>query len=198
MSSSEWFKFNPVFNSKWAITQDSLKELLGLKDRAEKFIKVAEVAFYSYDQLPTKYKDIVWKLDNATYTEEQLKNYLVAYQRTKDWNEDLYLIPREEFEKKYKIINTEKQVWISEIQPLYIAVKNIPVYMLKSKDYLGIFSWQIEAPWGGTQDFNENSFLVLWDWEVYICQMDESIGYPIGYIPYEEKMDKIVGNTIVY
>ena len=75
MSSSEWFKFNPVFNSKWAITQGSLKELLGLKDRAEKFIKVAEVAFYSYDQLPTKYKDIVWKQDNATYTEEQLKIY---------------------------------------------------------------------------------------------------------------------------
>ena len=165
----------------WNYTQKSLKEnLLPLKNEAEKFLKNDTVLFYSYDDLPEKYKEKLWSVDNSNYNEEYFKNSLIVYQTKKDWTEDLYPISKETFKKTYKIVESDKE-WIEWIKPKYTAIKKIPVNMLKAKDYLDK-KWKIEAPWGGTQDFDENSYIVLWDWEVYICQMDEQTWLPIWYI----------------
>ena len=182
---------NPITieqNSDWIFNQDSLKEnLLQLKDKAEKFLKNDTVIFYNYSDLPEEYKEKLWNIDNAKYTAEYLENSLIVYQTKKDWTEDLYPISKKTFEKNYKVIDNSKE-WIEWVNEAYTAIKKVPVSMLKAKDYLGN-EWTIEAPWGWTQDFNENSYIVLWDWEVYICQMDEQTNLPIWYIKYEENTD---------
>lgn len=156
--------------------------------KKQKFIKNAVVAVVKTSELTDEQKNQIGSVDRATYSKEYFEqNPYVLIQAKKDGSIDMYNPSESVIQNNYREVNPSDQI-LSALQSAGISknivnkfvVKTVPTMMAKASS-LGLENKTIEAPWGGTQEAQKDSYIVDGGTEAYVVNPDNS-GLPIGYI----------------